>query len=270
MASRLHNVLRQLSSCDSVAAPAHIATPWHSTSPVSARADTSKPDSAKASDEFDSNASFSRVERKGVTAVAAPLAQNADGSITADALVELHERELAAAASGEYRLAAQLRDLREVLGPRPPLTLEQASPAGVDEQYEFFLQNGFLVVPRVLVGERLLRAQRAYAAAMAEPRHEWEQERARGEGIGREGGLRWATGSDAYRTFYSGKFTDLMAEDDVFLDLVDSPKLLPVLMRVVGLGGLAEDGAAVPAVSPYNGMARSGGMTPRVVPSEDK
>lgn len=191
-----------------------------SSSPAAARTDTSKPDAAKASDEFGSNASFNRVERRDVTAVSKLLAQRADGTVTAEALAVLHERELAAAAGSEYRLAAQLRDLREVLGPRPPLSLEQASPTDVDDQHEFFLRNGFVVVPRVLDGERLHRAQRAYTAAMVPHRLAWEQERARGEGIGREGGLRFLSGSDAYRTFYNGKFADLMAEDDVFLDLV--------------------------------------------------
>ena len=40
-------------------------------------------------------------------------------------------------------------------------------------------------------------------------------------------------------------------------------------MTVSPMARLGGDGAAVPAVSPYNGLARANGMSPRVVPSED-
>ena len=59
-----------------------------------------------------------------------------------------------------------------------------------------------------------------------------------------------------------------MGQDSVFLDLVDSPKLLPVLSLLVGLGGI-EGEEDKPQVSPYNGTARTGGGGARVVPSEE-
>jgi hypothetical protein len=51
----------------------------------------------------------------------------------------------------------------------------------------------------------------------------------------------------------------------VFLDLIDHPKLLPLLSEVCGCGGLLD---GVPAESPYHGVVRTGGMSGRVVPSE--
>eukprot|EP01051_Picozoa_sp_SAG22_P014228 SAG22_NODE_1695_length_3796_cov_3.361915_3_plen_188_part_00 len=59
----------------------------------------------------------------------------------------------------------------------------------------------------------------------------------------------------------------LPAKDDAFLDLVDHPKLLPLLAAVCGAGGLSSADAA-PADSPYHGIVRCGGMSGRVVPAE--
>jgi hypothetical protein len=50
-----------------------------------------------------------------------------------------------------------------------------------------------------------------------------------------------------------------------FLDLIDHPRLLPLLSEVCGCGGLLD---GVPAESPYHGVVRTGGMSGRVVPSE--
>ena len=210
--------------------------------------------------------SWSRVERAEEQALQHPLLQDESGAVLPSELAELQERELAAAGRGEYRLAAQLRDMRLVLSPKPPLSLADASPSSLQEQHDFFLENGFLCVKDVLDEAALARARPAYEAAMEPHKQVFLAECARGAGIGSEGGLRWDTGSDHYRTFYNGSFTDLMSKDTVFLDLVDSPKLLPILSLLVGLGGVEGD-EAKPQLSPYNGIARSGGMSARVVPS---
>lgn len=48
----------------------------------------------------------------------------------------------AAVAAHDYRRADYLHTLLEVLGPRPPLTLADAAPAGTDAKAAFFLKNG--------------------------------------------------------------------------------------------------------------------------------
>jgi hypothetical protein len=90
--------------------------------------------------------SFSRVERPEARAVEHLLQQNPrTGAVLPEELAGLKQRELVAAEAGEYRLAAQLRDIRNVLTPHhQPLTLADASPSALEDQYEFFLQNGFL------------------------------------------------------------------------------------------------------------------------------
>lgn len=60
---------------------------------------------------------------------------------------------------------------------------------------------------------------------------------------------------------------DLLSCDDIFIDLVDSPKLVPLLSMVAGRGGL-DPGDSIGS-SGYHGTMRVGGMVGRVVPSED-
>jgi hypothetical protein len=58
-------------------------------------------------------------------------------------------------------------------------------------------------VPDVFTGERLRRAQDGYLRATEPHRRAFLEEKARGEGIGHEGGLRFKSGSAHYRTFYN-------------------------------------------------------------------
>ena len=53
------------------------------------------------------------------------LRQNDDGSIVVADLAALKERELAAAAACQYRLAAQLHSTRESLRPKPAMQSEK-------------------------------------------------------------------------------------------------------------------------------------------------
>ena len=103
------------------------------------------------------------------------LAQKPDGSVEPRELEELATRERAAAESRDYRLAAQLRDLQEVLRPSS-LKLRDCMPPTVDEQYAFFLKQGFCVLPDVLappqlrsVSSRMNPPARRAAASSAPP-----------------------------------------------------------------------------------------------------
>eukprot|EP01051_Picozoa_sp_SAG22_P021279 SAG22_NODE_4639_length_1208_cov_1.192967_2_plen_268_part_00 len=54
----------------------------------------------------------------------------------------------AAVAAREFHRAAAIHDILEVLRPKPPLSLLDTAPAGVDTKAQFFLDNGFVCVVR--------------------------------------------------------------------------------------------------------------------------
>lgn len=192
------------------------------------------------------------------------LRQNDDGSIVAADLDRLKERELAAARDAQYRLAAQLYATWDSLRPKPPLTVAEASPTGVEAQHAFFLENGFCVVPSVLSGDALGRAQHAWMRAQDETQREWDEQRQGGSGRGADN-LRFEN-RDVYRTFFD--IPNLLEVDDVFLDMVDSPALVPLLSRVAGNPQGLDPESSI-AATRYDGTMRVGGMVGRVVPSVD-
>ena len=121
----------------------------------------------------------------------------------------LHRRELRAATE-------------EALRPKPRLTAEECSPTGVEAQHAFFLEHGFVFLRDVLPPEMLPRAQAAWTAAEERAQAEWE--------------AKMAAGADGL-TQQDQRFFDLpnlLSEDDVFIDMVDSPALVPVLSRLTG------------------------------------
>ena len=79
----------------------------------------------------------------------------------------------------------------------------------------------------VLAGEALRRAQAAWRSAQLPVEQRW----AEGNPVSRDGraDLDFATYFD---------IPELMSVDDVFIDLIDSPKLVPLLSCVCGRGGL--------------------------------
>eukprot|EP01048_Picozoa_sp_COSAG05_P000252 COSAG05_NODE_7_length_42457_cov_58.929152_9_plen_135_part_00 len=76
--------------------------------------------------------------------IGAPFAVDDTGAVLLDELEALRQREQAAAARRNYRLAAQLQDVLAVLEPRSGgrLTLTDCAPSSVEAQHEFFLENG--------------------------------------------------------------------------------------------------------------------------------
>ena len=60
---------------------------------------------------------------------------------------------------------------------------------------------------------------------------------------------------------------NLLAEDDAFLEMVDSPALVPVMSRITGTPAALEPGGSVVGSS-YTGCMRVGAMGGRVVPYE--
>ena len=58
-----------------------------------------------------------------------------------------------AADAGDFRRAALLQDLLNVAQPKPPLSVEECSPADPDDALDFFLREGFRW-PRAVVSSR--------------------------------------------------------------------------------------------------------------------
>ena len=92
----------------------------------------------------------------------------------------------------------------------------------MEAQHAFFLEHGFVFLRDVLPPEMLPRAQAAWTAAEERAQAEWE--------------AKMAAGADGL-TQQDQRFFDLpnlLSEDDVFIDMVDSPALVPVLSRLTG------------------------------------
>ena len=145
------------------------------------------------------------------------LRQHDDGRLLDEDLELLRQQELAAAAAQDYRRAAHLHDIHEALRPQRRLTLAECAPTDVDAQHAFFLENGFLLIHNILPPDKIPRAQAAWTAAQERARDAWEARKAAGE-------------MELSTTLYYD-LPNLLAEDDVFIDMVDSPALVPVMSR---------------------------------------
>eukprot|EP01052_Picozoa_sp_SAG31_P043775 SAG31_NODE_7406_length_1697_cov_1.508761_1_plen_389_part_10 len=214
------------------------------------------------------------------------------GAITADEIGRLQQRERQLAETRDYRAAADIEAIIRCLGPkREPLQLSDCSPTKLEDQIEFFLENGFCVVRNVAAGHALAELQQSWMRAETPERERWDAARvqnlrSRGEKArppdsstpvshyrGHEAsGRLLVNGTAPYdngKSYPQSTFdlNGLFGVSDAFLDLCDSPKLLPLLAAVCGAGGLASRDDT-PDESPYFGHVRCGGMSGRVVPSE--
>lgn len=168
------------------------------------------------------------------------LHQHDDGSLATEDLERLEQLEAAAVARQDYRQAAWLHSTVKALRPRPSAwTPDQCMPLDLPAQVDFFLRNGFVLVDRVLGPEQLHRAREAWNTARIPIQRDWE---ARGQ-------------PDGYFDI-----PNLLELDDVFVDMVDSPALLPLMSCVTGFADRQDSGAV-------NGSTRVSKMTGRVVPS---
>eukprot|EP01052_Picozoa_sp_SAG31_P027970 SAG31_NODE_2662_length_5279_cov_2.987645_2_plen_376_part_00 len=163
-----------------------------------------------------------------------------------------------AEAKHSTRRAAMLRDLIEVIRPKPPLTLRDTAPQGIEAKAAFFEENGFVskivdaclthhltltllqncdqvCVEQVLTGRQLAAVQAAWNRCEREPRATWQEARSHCFAItspassGAHSFGRAADGYDAVsRKWFGmagGEFGPLLEMDPAFLDVVhnDSP-----------------------------------------------
>ena len=179
--------------------------------------------------------------------------QHDDGTIVQEDLEALLQQEQAAVQAKDYRAAQLLRGTWEVLRPKPRLTLEECAPTDVEEQVAFFLQHGFCILHGVIPAEALPRAQAAWTAAQEQAEAAWEAN-ALGENQNK-----------ADRSFFD--ISNVLALDDVFIDMIDSPAVVPLLSRVTG-NPRALDPESTIAAAASDGCMWVGGMGGRIVPSE--
>ena len=201
-----------------------------------------------------------------------PLAQRPDGAVEEYELERLREREMEAVERRHYRLATQLRDLQEALRPNQ-LTLEECAPPTLEAQYQFFLRKGFCVLPDAIEPDVLSEIQAAWSRVVEPVQKQWREDTAQCSGVS---GISFQHVPDAvaarysspplYRTFFD--IPKFLESDDAFLKLIDRPKVVALLERLVGSGGITSD-ARTPQGSPYNGIASVGGFQARTVPPED-
>eukprot|EP01048_Picozoa_sp_COSAG05_P000253 COSAG05_NODE_7_length_42457_cov_58.929152_10_plen_160_part_00 len=111
----------------------------------------------------------------------------------------------------------------------------------------------------VIPDDKLDRARAAWLKAEAPARKRWEEGRAAAAPKNSQERLA-ASGESQYRTFFDiGKLYDT---EDTFLDIIDSPRTLPLLCLLCGGGGESLE------YNPTYGQVRFGGQGGRVVPPD--
>ena len=183
------------------------------------------------------------------------LRQHDDGQLLAEDLDTLRQDELTAARVQNYRQAALLHDTYQALRPQRRLTLAECAPTDVEAQHAFFLEHGFLLIHNIIQPEQVARAQAAWNVAQERAEAAWEANK-----------VALGTALDASQQLYYD-LPNLLEEDDVFIDMIDSPALVPVMSRITGSERALDPDSTVAAAG-YTGCMRVGGMGGRVVPSE--
>ena len=162
---------------------------------------------------------------------------DATGRMTAAALAELVKRKDAAAAAEDYLTAQYLKHTIDALGPRPdgPLTIDDCVGSADDPEAaaERFFRLGFIVIRDCFSAEATSAMVAAWERAEASARPAWEAARRQSRGIARHGfpASRVPDGvAVVSRKFYGigGSLFDL---DEAFVDLIDTPAVLPVLWK---------------------------------------
>ena len=122
-----------------------------------------------------------------------------------------------------------------------------------------------MILTGVLEGDKLARAQRAWNSVMEPQWAEWEAERAKGSGFARTAGGGFAEGTSVARRYFDLK--GLMdTDEELWIDLMDSPKFRPCISRFAGGGD--DEGEPGGGNDVYHGVARVSGVGGRVIPPD--
>ena len=175
-----------------------------------------------------------------------------DGTAHPADLAMLQDAEQEAVRLRAYRRAGFLHSAFEALRPKPRMTVEDCCPDSVDEQRAFFLQHGFIFLRNILPPDKLKRAQAAWTRAQARAEGQWQARKAAGA-------------LDASTSLYYD-VPNLLSEDDCFIDMIDSPALVPLMSHITGSPQALDPSSSIKAAG-YTGCMRVGGMAGRVIPS---
>eukprot|EP01047_Picozoa_sp_COSAG01_P027695 COSAG01_NODE_1835_length_9084_cov_87.179481_11_plen_209_part_00 len=156
-----------------------------------------------------------------------------DGCADLADLAVLQDEETRAAVAGDYRRAGFLRDLSEALLPKPRIAVEDCLPDSVEDQHSFFLRHGFIFVRDILPADKLKVAQAAWTRAQARAKQVWHSKKAAGM-------------LDASQHLYYD-IPNLLEEDDCFIDMVDSPAIVPLMSRITGSPNALDPASSVKA-----------------------
>ena len=86
------------------------------------------------------------------------------------------------AEAGDYRRAVALQDALAVAEPKPLLPTSACAPPTPEACFDFFAENGFVVVEQLFEPEQLQRLQASWRRAQAPARALWHEAKAFGEG----------------------------------------------------------------------------------------
>jgi ectoine hydroxylase-related dioxygenase (phytanoyl-CoA dioxygenase family) len=179
----------------------------------------------------------------------------ATGLLTAQSVLELHTLTAAAASRRDFRTAAHLQTMLDVLGGgRPPLPLSAFTAEDPDRAADIFLEHGFCVLPRVVSELELARMRATYETDAAELRASFEHEWAKAESI--------SAGAHSDRPIRAdlGKYYSFSTQGPAFVPLLDPTLLQQVMHRVLGQPVLASaaGGRVVPVADSATAHATDG------------
>lgn len=163
------------------------------------------------------------------------------GQMTSAGLADLTRRKQAAIAAEDYRMAEYLKQTISVLGPNDcPTTTEDCVGSAEDPQAaaDLFFQNGFIILRDCFTPSAVAAMSAAWDVADSIERPAWESARRASRGIARHGfpANRVPDGIGVVSRKFYGLSASLFDLDDAFVDLIDSPKVLPVLKWVLTKG----------------------------------
>lgn len=164
------------------------------------------------------------------------------GGVALSKLKENRESERAALSAGDYRLAAEMRDLHSVLSPGTAEDLQDLDArfplADTEAQARFFYRFGFCILPAAFVGEHLQRLRAAWRRNQRPQREAWLAKASAEEHAASRG--RSATYFDVPSAKLFGGLSAQLdqgagadAPDAVLLDLVDPQPLVALLQRLL-------------------------------------
>ena len=150
--------------------------------------------------------------------------QDVSGALTAESIRGLEAAMASAAARQDFRVAALLKTMLDVLGPRTDhssLDLQCYTSTQPDEAADLLLEHGFVVLPNVISPQDLSQMRTAYEAVAASHRQAFD--------------ALWTRGAEPRRDLgKSYKFPLQLDKSTTYHPLLAPPLLIEVLHRALG------------------------------------